>query len=620
MKYQGFYDSVISSLGVADRPYTAKDFCMHLRALIGNGIGLTKATGDNAWKVEQIGDLTVKVTLGQNGYNFASLNGNPFAVDEELTLDLFSGDDRWDSIMIRANGTSEVRLTDIVVQEGSVDLTRNEDVYDLRLARIHIVNNAIVEIIDDRLNYECCGIANGLATVPTEELIELLNSVANGESVALKTGILQENLNAELLNNLTLEQIFLEMKNRNGLVQKYNVPTMVPAVFNHYTDDLLSGAWTTVTENEQYTKDDIIINVNATKNASQIYDSEDFSVVLDNNITSDYCVLNKGNVVFDMGKVIKPTFSLYIKRGNATKGNIYGSENGTTWILIEEKNLTSAGENTETWFDFSSNSYYRYYKIEWNDIYFRLYSIKITEYYLPSAQEFARLSLDNKISAYEKYMRALVTIPSDIPSGEFTSSIIPIGFNASNTSIDGFRLENLFSNSGDTAYALFDKNPDTYDAFRFNNDTGAAWELITFPILIKPKKLKLKYRVYNANAGSNATINIYGRNDNGEEILLHTETHSGVMDVIIDREVEITNTDFIRTLSMNTTGFSTSSENRAFYEIDIVSGEAELYNPNVTTYININNLGDVLISSSLEIGKKYELIYDGTMFNAREVI
>lgn len=207
MKCQGFYDSVVNAFGVADRPYTAKDFRKHLKVLIGNGIGLTKATGDNAWKVEKTGNLQVKVILGDNKYNVASLDGNPFAVDEELSFDLLAGTDRWDSIIIRANATADVRLTDVILQEGSVDLIRNEDIYDLRLARIHVVNNVITEIIDDRLDYSFCGIANGLATVPTDELIELLNSVANGENVALKTGILQKNLNSEMLDGKTLEAL-----------------------------------------------------------------------------------------------------------------------------------------------------------------------------------------------------------------------------------------------------------------------------------------------------------------------------------------------------------------------------------------------------------------------------
>lgn len=184
MKYQGFYDYSLDSSGKPDRTFTAQQFCMYMKALLGNGIGITEATGDNAWKVEKIGDLTARVTLGKNGYNFASLNGNPFIVDEELSFTFSQGTDRWDAVLIRANSTMEVRATDIIIQENGIAYTRSTDIYDLRIARVHIVDNVITEIIDDRLNIEYCGIADGLVTVPTDELEQLIKEVTVNGGVA----------------------------------------------------------------------------------------------------------------------------------------------------------------------------------------------------------------------------------------------------------------------------------------------------------------------------------------------------------------------------------------------------------------------------------------------------
>ena len=40
----------------------------------------------------------------------------------------------------------------------------------------------------------------------------------------------------------------------------------------------------------------------------------------------------------------------------------------------------------------------------------------------------------------------------------------------------------------------------------------------------------------------------------------------------------------------------------------------------VTLVLNINGLGEKLIDDILDIDKYYELIYDGTVFKAREVM
>lgn len=222
MKYQGFYDYSLDNSGKPDRTFTAQQFCMYMKALLGNGIVITDATGDNAWKLEKTGDLTAKVILGNNGYNFASLNGNPFIVDEEINFTFSQGTDRWDAVLIRANATMEVRATDVIIQEGDISYTRNTDVYDLRIARIHVVDNIITEIIDDRFNIDYCGIANGLVTVPTDELEQLIASITSGSAVALKDGTLQTNLNAEKLGGFTSEGLKNYIINENFITGTYS--------------------------------------------------------------------------------------------------------------------------------------------------------------------------------------------------------------------------------------------------------------------------------------------------------------------------------------------------------------------------------------------------------------
>lgn len=228
MKYQGFYDYALGDDGKPDRTFTAQQFCRHLSAIFGNGIVITNATGNDAWKVEKITneDLKIKIKLGSNNFNFASLRGNPFAVDEEINIELSQGTDRWDAIMIRADATSTVRATDIKVTENNIALTRTDTIYDLRLARVHIVNNVITEIIDDRLNNDYCGIAAGLATINADDILNSikneLESIESGELVALKNGLLQTGLNSEKLGGKTSEEIIAKIK----LISKYSNPTI----------------------------------------------------------------------------------------------------------------------------------------------------------------------------------------------------------------------------------------------------------------------------------------------------------------------------------------------------------------------------------------------------------
>lgn len=207
MKYQGFYDYALGDDGKPDRTFTAQQFCKHLSAIFGSGIVITNATGNDAWKVEKITneDLKIKIKLGNNNFNFASLRGNPFAVDEEINIELSQGTDRWDAIMIRADATSTVRATDIKVTENSIALTRTDTIYDLRLARVHVVNDVITEIIDDRLNNDYCGIAAGLATINAEDILTQIQSqleaIESGEAVVLKDSTLFKNIEALLYLN-----------------------------------------------------------------------------------------------------------------------------------------------------------------------------------------------------------------------------------------------------------------------------------------------------------------------------------------------------------------------------------------------------------------------------------
>ena len=276
MKYQGFYDYALGDDGKPDRTFTAQQFCKHLSAIFGNGIVITNATGNDAWKVEKITneDLKIKIKLGSNSFNFASLRGNPFAVDEEISIELSQGTDRWDAIMIRADATSTVRATDIKVTESSIALTRTDTIYDLRLARVHVVNDVITEVIDDRLNNDYCGIAAGLATINVDDILNSikseLESIESGAAVALKNGILQTNLNSEMLGGKKINEIMTPLSLKIENPKMTTLEHSMTNKSNWIVYNLLQTNWNVSEDGKKLTKDGMSIETDNLINLKNI--------------------------------------------------------------------------------------------------------------------------------------------------------------------------------------------------------------------------------------------------------------------------------------------------------------------------------------------------------------
>ena len=404
MKYQGFYDSVVNVQGVPDRPYTASDFCNHLKALIGNGIGISNATGDNAWKVVKTGNLKCKVTLGNNSYNFASLQGNPFAVDTALEFELSLGTNRWDAIMIRANATSNVRATDVIVQEGSITLTRTSDIYDLRIARVHVVNNEITEIIDDRLDYDVCGIADGLATVPVDELRAVIEAVEDESLVAFKDGTKQVNLNAEMVGGVKSPTLYANAK--------YHTPT-----YSH-VNSLPTDATNYMPTMESNSQDGFIIthNLNTSNYMepfllfSSSYSDRSESSETDNKEayfsgTSKYMTIEFPKLV----KINKCKY--YGQRTSSDYGKLflYGSNDGTNWTKIGEGSSGSSYSEREITISDTYNTYYKYLKVYSNGIYLKKLNFNVT--YITSF-DVNRLDLSFGFDSLVAGQKFGITIPS----------------------------------------------------------------------------------------------------------------------------------------------------------------------------------------------------------------
>lgn len=196
----------------------------------------------------------------------------------------------------------------------------------------------------------------------------------------------------------------------------------------------------------------------------------------------------------------------------------------------------------------------------------------------------------------------LDTTPRENQISEFNSRIFP--YFTTNGTVDGFTISGGWA---DSAWKSFDGDKST---------AGSAFSSRTLimqcPIFINPKTI---YIYGKEDVSNDATMNIYGVKKDGIEILLYTTTWAGTFDQTITLDTDEYFCDFHFATSPNYS--STSSD---LMEISIESGYKSNLKTNITNYINVNGLGNKLIVGTIDINKKYELVYDGTVFNAREVV
>lgn len=162
------FDSVATEVdGVVtyDREYGSAEFREVIRKLVGNGVYANPA---NNMQVTAAGGMGVTV---QPGYCW--INGALGIVDEAETLTLdVSANGRTDAIVARFDlslDARDIHLHVIKGSEGSYDppeLTRNESVYDIKLAQVRISANSsnitMAAITDTRFDSSACGIVTGI--------------------------------------------------------------------------------------------------------------------------------------------------------------------------------------------------------------------------------------------------------------------------------------------------------------------------------------------------------------------------------------------------------------------------------------------------------------------------
>lgn len=164
----GFFTAQQNPDGSYDRMYTAEEFAYYFSKFIGNGIFLSPAT---QLQVSQSTDVNMSVNIAIGD---AYINGWWYSNTSVVNLPVRVADGvnpRTDLVVLRWDGLDRTISLDIVEGVPSAnpiipELTRNEDIYELCLARIELdaVTTAITNTIikDVRSDSSVCGFVHGL--------------------------------------------------------------------------------------------------------------------------------------------------------------------------------------------------------------------------------------------------------------------------------------------------------------------------------------------------------------------------------------------------------------------------------------------------------------------------
>lgn len=208
------------------------------------------------------------------------------------------------------------------------------------------------------------------------------------------------------------------------------------------------------------------------------------------------------------------------------------------------------------------------------------------------------LALDHKISQYEVGMRVLIELQHQYTN--FTSSILP-ALTAASTDDEINAVKGFYSEH----YEAFDKSTSTY----FKGYMPLT--KIICPVPIKPTKI-----TYRAGGGASG-FDIRGTENTSLNNSSGTTLASGSLkSTVTTYTLNVTDSNYYTVFL----GYGTTTGVQiSVYEMDITAGSVSMFNKALPSYININGLGNKLIYGSMEAGNKYELVYNGTGFDARKV-
>lgn len=196
-EFSGFFDAHFVN-GAWDRQYLAEHFAKYFASFVSNGVFGGKSS-ELIVRQAEVANMSVKVMEG-----LAFMNGYLYENDSELFLPIDTADgvlNRIDLVVLRWNGSE--RVIRLAIKKGTPAgnpsvplLTRNADIYELKLAEVYIKAGATSitqdRITDTRLDTELCGfVTAAVQSIDTTEfgiqingVIERLEEVARQNDVA----------------------------------------------------------------------------------------------------------------------------------------------------------------------------------------------------------------------------------------------------------------------------------------------------------------------------------------------------------------------------------------------------------------------------------------------------
>lgn len=167
-----------------DRKYTADDFCRFFSDFYTNGI---LAKDLNGFHAVPTGNMQLEIKGGTS-----YVQGRWYRRSASQTITVPSSDtefDRYDAVVIRCDYSQRIICTDIVQGVPSAEPQfpqpeRNEDIYELITAYVHVKANACeitaADITDTRFNAGLCGVVtNTIKSIDTTELFSQFKAAWN---------------------------------------------------------------------------------------------------------------------------------------------------------------------------------------------------------------------------------------------------------------------------------------------------------------------------------------------------------------------------------------------------------------------------------------------------------
>lgn len=218
---------------------------------------------------------------------------------------------------------------------------------------------------------------------------------------------------------------------------------------------------------------------------------------------------------------------------------------------------------------------------------------------------------------YEKNMRVMVDMT--LTKTTKTERLLPIFTNYNQqTGLDGFVIIGKQKHNNTTtqaAYNVFDNNYSSGNEFYFGS---GEWMGISMPIYVVPRKIRFKIR--NGSSSIVPKIEIYGgfRNESAKDASdFKLAELSLPVSTTVDETISINSSTPINKLY-----FTFSVANGFVYpmELDIVEYDISGYDPNGACSLALQGLEPKTVIDKLNEGLRYELVFDGTVFEAREVV